>query len=197
MTIIALLIFTAIILISISIHEYAHAKAADILGDPTPRLAGRLTLNPFSHLDPVGFVMLLIFKIGWAKPVPINPYNFRNPEKGMLITGLAGPISNFFLAWILAVLLKTIPVSQWVYNDYLWIQVMTSAIWVNIALMVFNLLPIPPLDGSRIFTQYMPITWQMTLERYGFIILVGVIFFPPTQQILLMLINFIYTLLLR
>lgn len=192
MTLLALLIFTGIILISISIHEFAHAKTADILGDPTPRLAGRLTLNPMAHLDPFGFLMLLIIRIGWAKPVPINPYNFKNPERGMMMTGLAGPISNFLLAWILAILFKFVPM-----NDYLWVQVMTSAIWVNLALMIFNLLPIPPLDGSRIFTQYMPAEWQVTLDRYGFMILIGILIFPPTQELLSTVIGFVYTLLMR
>lgn len=192
MTILALLIFTGIILISISIHEYAHAKTADILGDPTPRLAGRLTINPMAHLDPFGFLMLLIVKIGWAKPVPINAYNFKNPERGMLMTGLAGPISNFLLAWVLAIVFKYVPI-----HDYLWMQVMSSAIYINLALMIFNLLPIPPLDGSRIFTQYMPVEWQMNLERYGFFILIGILIFPTTQELLSAIIGFVYSLLMR
>ncbi len=192
MTLLALIIFVGIILVSLSIHEYAHAKAADVMGDPTPRMAGRLTINPLAHLDPIGFLMLLIVRIGWAKPVPINPYNFKNPEKGMMITGLAGPISNFLLAWVLAILLKTIPL-----NNYLWVEVMQSAIYINLALMIFNLLPIPPLDGSRIFTQYMPVEWQMNLERYGFMILIGILIFPPTQEILSTIIGFVYTLLMH
>lgn len=192
MTALGLLLFVIIILASLTIHEYSHAKAADILGDPTPRMAGRLTLNPIAHLDPVGFLALLLIRIGWAKPVPINPYNFKNPERGMLITGIAGPISNFFLAWILAIVLKTIP-----FNNAVWVEALQSAIWINLALMVFNLLPIPPLDGSRIFTQYMPVEWQMSLERYGFLILIGVIMFPPTQELLMVIIGLIYGLLLR
>lgn len=192
MAIFSLLIFIIIILLSLSIHEFAHAKAADILGDPTPRLAGRLTLNPLAHLDPLGFLALLLIKIGWAKPVPINPYNFSNPQKGMMITGIAGPISNFILAWILAVILKTVPI-----QDFLWIEVMQNAIWINLALMIFNLLPIPPLDGSRIFTQYFPFEWQVNLERYGFFILLGVLIFPTTQELLVSAISFAYGLLLR
>jgi Zn-dependent protease len=185
----ALILYVIIILISISIHEFAHAKAADVLGDPTPRLSGRLTLNPLAHLDPIGFLMLLIIRIGWAKPVPINPYNFKNPNTGMMIVGLAGPFSNFIIAWVLAIFLRNIPAPHYLLYDAL-----TAAIWINLALMVFNLLPIPPLDGSRIFTQYLPIETQMYLERYGFIILVMILLFPPTQQLLSLLIGLLYRL---
>jgi Zn-dependent protease len=185
----ALILYVIIILISISIHEFAHAKAADVLGDPTPRLSGRLTLNPLAHLDPIGFLMLLIIRIGWAKPVPINPYNFKNPNTGMMIVGLAGPFSNFIIAWVLAIFLRNIPAPH-----YLWYDALTAAIWINLALMVFNLLPIPPLDGSRIFTQYLPVETQMYLERYGFIILVFILLFPPTQQLLMLLIGLLYRL---
>ncbi|KAF0133833.1 MAG: peptidase M50 [Candidatus Saganbacteria bacterium] len=185
------IILIAVVLFSISMHEYAHAKVADVLGDPTPRLAGRLTLNPLAHLDPIGFLMLVLIKIGWAKPVPINPYNFKNPSQGMMLVGLGGPVSNFILAWILAIIFKTVPI-----NNYLWATVLQSAIFINLALMVFNLLPIPPLDGSRIYTQYLPVEWQYNLEKYGFFILIGIIMFPPTQEILFFVINFFYRLLL-
>ena len=183
----ALILYVIIILISISIHEFAHAKAADVLGDPTPRLSGRLTLNPLAHLDPIGFLMLLIIRIGWAKPVPINPYNFKNPNTGMMIVGLAGPLANFIIAWILAIFLRNVPAPH-----YLWYDALTAAIWINLALMVFNLLPIPPLDGSRIFTQYLPNDTQVFLERYGFFLLIFILIFPPTQQLLLALISLIY-----
>jgi len=191
MTLLGILIFIIIILISLTIHEFSHAKAADILGDPTPRMAGRLTLNPLAHVDPLGFLALLLVRIGWAKPVPINPYNFKNPQRGMMLTGLAGPFSNFILAWLLAAVFKTVPI-----HDALWIQIMQSAIWINLALAIFNLLPIPPLDGSRIFTQYFPVEWQINLERYGFFILIGVIIFPPTQMLLLEIISAVYGLLM-
>ncbi|NQU17409.1 MAG: site-2 protease family protein [Candidatus Saganbacteria bacterium] len=184
------LIFIPIILGCITIHEYAHAKVADMLGDPTARYAGRLTLNPIPHIDPFGLIALILFKIGWAKPVPVNPYNFQDPEKGMMMVGLAGPLSNFILAWILAVIVKTIPI-----NSVFWIKMLYSAIFVNLALMVFNLLPIPPLDGSRIFTRYLPVDVQMNLERYGFVILIVVIFFPPTQALLFGVIQFFFNLL--
>lgn len=189
MEILFFLLFILVILGSISVHEYFHAKAADILGDPTPRLAGRLTVNPIAHIDPIGLLMLVLIRIGWAKPVPINPYNFKNPNQGMMIVGLAGPVANFLLAWILAVILRTAPGL----NSF-WAYLLSNAIFVNLALMVFNLLPIPPLDGSRIFTQFLPYEWQYNLERYGFLILVLILIFPPTQALLFMLIRFFYNL---
>lgn len=187
----ALMLYVIIILISISIHEFAHAKAADVLGDPTPRLSGRLTLNPLAHLDPIGFLMLLIIRIGWAKPVPINPYNFKNPNTGMMITGLAGPLSNFITAWVLAIVLRNIPAPHYVIYDAL-----QAAIWINLALMIFNLLPIPPLDGSRIYTQFLPSETQIFLERNGFWLLIFVLIFPPTQRLLMLLISFVYRLII-
>jgi Zn-dependent protease len=186
----ALILYVVIILVSISIHEFAHAKAADVLGDPTPRLSGRLTLNPLAHLDPIGFLMLIFIRIGWAKPVPINPYNFKNPNTGMMITGLAGPLSNFFTAWVLAIVLRNIPSLHYVLYD-----AFSAAIWINLALMIFNLLPIPPLDGSRIFTQFLPYETQVFLERYSFVLLIAILIFPPTQQLLLTLISLVYRLL--
>jgi len=184
------IIFIPILLISITIHEFAHAFAADRLGDPTPRLAGRLTLNPINHIDPIGFLMLLIIHIGWAKPVPINPYNFKNPRSGMVITGLAGPISNFIFAWMLVVCLKTIPILSG-----LVIELLQLAIWINLALIVFNLLPIPPLDGSRIFSPFLPVEVQINLERYGFIILIAILLFPGTSGLIVYLIQIFYNLL--
>ncbi|MBU0573873.1 MAG: site-2 protease family protein [Candidatus Margulisbacteria bacterium] len=184
-------VLVPIILICVSIHEYAHAKVADMLGDPTPRQAGRLTLNPISHIDPIGLIMLIIARIGWARPVPVNPYNFKNPEWGMTMVGLAGPVSNFFFAWVLAVIFRFLPGYSSMAH-----YVIYQAIFINLALMVFNLLPIPPLDGSRIYTQYLPSEWQFFLERYGFIILVAFIILPPTQMLLFTVIQFFLNLLL-
>jgi Zn-dependent protease len=181
------ILLIVIVLISITVHEYSHAKAADMLGDPTPRLAGRLTLNPIAHIDPIGFLMFIVIKIGWAKPVPINPYNFKDPKKDVIIVGAAGPISNFLMAWVVAILAKTLPISGWA-----WYSITQSFVFINIALAVFNLLPIPPLDGSRIFTQYLPYEWQENLERYGFVILLIVLLFPPIQYLFVSLINAIY-----
>jgi len=188
---IEIIILAIVVLLSISIHEFSHALVADRLGDPTPRLAGRLTLNPIAHIDPLGLLALLLVRIGWAKPVPINPYNFKNPNQGMMLTGLAGPASNLFLAWVLAIVLKNVPI-----RTDIWIMALQMGISINLALMIFNLLPVPPLDGSRIYTQYLPAEWQYNLEKYGIFILIGIILFPPTQEILFFLINFIYRLLM-
>lgn len=188
-TIMELLVLLPIILVSISIHEFAHAKVADILGDPTPRMAGRLTLNPIKHIDPIGFLMLLLVRIGWAKPVPVNPYNFRHPRRDMAYVGLAGPASNFFFAWILAIFLRTFP-----YFDMFWVQVIQLTIWINLALMVFNLLPIPPLDGSRIFAPFIPEEFYENMQRYAFIILIAILLFG--FPIIRALIFFFYNLLL-
>jgi Zn-dependent protease len=152
-----MLISVPILLIVITIHEFAHAKAADMLGDPTPRYFGRLTLNPFSHLDPIGFLMLFIFRFGWAKPVPVNPANFRDPKSGEVIVSLAGPVSNLFLAWALLMIIKFSPIGMFSFDKTMIIaQILSYAAWINIALAVFNLIPIPPLDGSRVLEALLP-----------------------------------------
>jgi len=195
-----LLISLPVILITISIHEFAHAKVADMLGDPTPRLAGRLTLNPISHIDPIGFLMLLLFRFGWAKPVPINPYNFADSRRGSAVVGLAGPLSNFFTAWVLATAIKFLPFSAMGagISDII-LAVASYAIWINIALAVFNLIPIPPLDGSHILEAVLPAEQAASLQGmapYGFMILVMILLFGPTQDILALIINSLYGLLL-
>lgn len=134
-------------LLGISIHEFSHGLAADRLGDNTPRLQGRLTLNPAKHLDPIGFLCLLVFGFGWAKPVMINPRNFKNPRRDDAIVSLAGPISNFLIAFLFMGLIKlTINTSL----SPTAIDVFYGTVMVNLMLMIFNLIPIPPLDGHHI-----------------------------------------------
>ncbi len=181
-----------IILMTITIHEYAHAKVADLLGDPTPRLSGRLTLNPISHIDPIGFLMLILVRFGWAKPVPINPYNCRNPRQASLLISLAGPGSNFLAAWIIAILFKNLPIS---YGE-LGSQLISYTIWINLALGVFNLIPIPPLDGSHVLEYFLPphqmeIFYQ--LQQYSFILLIAIVFFGT--PVLMAVVEFLYRLL--
>ncbi|MCF7793470.1 MAG: site-2 protease family protein [Candidatus Cloacimonetes bacterium] len=145
-----------ILLISLTIHEYSHGYVAYRLGDDTAKRAGRLTLNPISHIDPLGLIMLFIARIGWAKPVPINPYNFNDQKRDMAISAAAGPLSNFAFAIILSVIFNLIKranpeilhtassVSQF------WLSMLLYAILINLALGIFNLIPVPPMDGSKI-----------------------------------------------
>ncbi len=147
-----LIYFLVALVIAISVHEAAHAFAAYKLGDPTAKHQGRLTLNPLKHLDPLGTLMLFIAKFGWGKPVPVNPYNFQNPVRDSAIVSLAGPMSNFAVALICSIPLKYFPQIVPVQGlDILWITLN-----LNILLGVFNLLPFPPLDGSKIFAVFVP-----------------------------------------
>jgi Zn-dependent protease len=149
------------ILLAISIHEYSHAQMADFLGDPTAKYHGRLTINPIAHLDLFGTLLLFFFGFGWGKPVPFNPYNLRNPKQGEILVGLAGPLSNFLMAIISGLIFRSFPFFK---NSLFLIYF----IWINIALAVFNLLPLPPLDGSYIFLNIFP---QTSVRK--FILLAG------------------------
>jgi len=137
------------ILLALSIHEYSHAQMADFLGDPTAKYQGRLTINPLAHLDPFGTLLLFLFGFGWGKPVPFNLYNLRNPKQGEFLVGLAGPLSNFLMAIISGFIFRSFPFFK---NSLFLIYF----IWINIALAVFNLLPLPPLDGSYVFLNIFP-----------------------------------------
>ncbi|GIW66406.1 MAG: hypothetical protein KatS3mg095_0304 [Candidatus Parcubacteria bacterium] len=168
------------LLISVVFHELAHGLTAYKLGDDTPRLAGRLTLNPINHLDPIGSLLLPFisysiggFIFGWAKPVPINPLSFKNPKKDMALVALMGPITNILIALILLFLLKISIFLQMTIN----LDLILSFVRLNILLAIFNLLPIPPLDGSRIFLSFLPISTQFFLEQFGFILIIIFIFF--------------------
>lgn len=165
------------LLIALTVHEYAHARAAVTLGDPTPRLLGRLTLNPVAHLDPLGLIMLWLFKFGWAKPVPINPNYFKNYRQDMLIVSLAGPASNMLLALLTAFLIGILAKMQLLNGS--WVKVLWMTYTYNIILAIFNLVPIPPLDGSKILASILPgqqgrIFEQ--LEQYGPFILMGLVY---------------------
>ncbi len=166
------------LLLALTVHEYFHGYVAYRQGDPTAKIEGRLTLNPLKHIDIFGFLAFLIFRIGWAKPVPINPYNFRDLRKGIILTSLAGPAANFILAIPFGLLLRFIPRNAMVLN-LVWIMAYGGLVY-NLVLCAFNLIPIPPLDGSKILFPLLPsstLNAQMWLERHGFILLIGLIFF--------------------
>lgn len=136
--------------VAISVHEAAHAAMAYRLGDPTAKNQGRLTLNPLKHLDPIGTLMLFIARFGWGKPVPVNPNNFQNPVQDSALTAFAGPAANFITALVISLPIKYLDMPFWL-ADILWLT-----FDINIVLGIFNLLPFPPLDGSKIFAVFMP-----------------------------------------
>ncbi len=169
------------VLLALTVHEFAHGWMAYRLGDPTPKLAGRLTLNPLKHLDPIGTLMVFLVRIGWAKPVPVNPYNFRNPVSGMLLTAAAGPGANFVLAIALGLCYRLLSGFHPLYGSFSYRMVLFMiefTIFISIALGIFNLIPIPPLDGSKILMGLLPERYRESygrLERYGPVILVAFI----------------------
>ncbi len=187
------------LIIALVIHEYAHAKAADVMGDFTPRMTGRLTLNPMAHIDPIGLIMLLVVRFGWAKPVMINARNFRNWRQGELLVAVAGPVANLLVAFIsllaMAVLFKLGMFSEGVR------LVLSMMVLFNINFAIFNMLPLPPLDGSKVLMVLLPgrLAYKlMSLERYSFIILIFLMMTPfltmiliPLQRLVLSVFNLI------
>lgn len=171
------------ILIASTVHEYAHAYVAFRLGDATAKAEGRLTLNPIKHIDPLGALSMVLFRFGWSKPVPINEYAFKNREIGTALVALAGPLSNLMLAFLISILYK------YVLSDtsFLIVFSLYTFTTINIALAVFNLLPIPPLDGHKIVRAILPkglrYYWEQ-LERYSILlILLLVLPFSPLNDI--------------
>jgi len=178
------------IIIALSIHEFAHGYAAYKLGDSTAKLDGRLTLNPLRHLDPIGMILIILVGFGWAKPVMVNPYNFKNAKQDMAIVSLAGPLSNFILGFFVMLLFVALtipfPNALTIQSGFIafvgpmgifleFLQVLTL---LNIMLGVFNLLPIPPLDGSKLFSIILPdhLYFRYINFRYGMLIMVALIF---------------------
>lgn len=160
-----LIAFILALLLAITIHEFAHAWMANYLGDPTAKYQGRLTLNPLAHLDPIGTIFLLLAGFGWGKPVPINPNNLQDETIDGIKISLAGPFSNLLLATFLGLLIRFIPFSTAVFNFLVIIIVL------NLILMVFNLLPIPPLDGSHILKLFIPAESYHLFQQLGLPIL--------------------------
>lgn len=163
-------------LICITLHELSHGYVAYRLGDDTAKKAGRLTLNPIKHLDIMGLIMMVIFRVGWAKPVPVNMYKFKNPKRGMAITALAGPVSNILIAVVFLFLygLLLIPLSAGAVGQYL-LRMMKLTAYISVGLGIFNLIPVPPLDGSKVLFSLMSDESYyklMRYERYGTIAMV-------------------------
>ena len=161
--------YAVMVLVILPVHELAHAFAAHKLGDDTAKWNGRLTLNPTAHLDLQGTLMLVLFGVGYARPVPINPYNFRNARKGMALSALAGPVSNLLMAVVSVGLFRLCValIPNAMVLGYLYLILIDVFAWINIRLAIFNLLPIPPLDGSKIFGYFLPDRWVYTMERYS------------------------------
>lgn len=169
--------YAVLILVMLPVHELAHAYAAYKLGDNTAYWNGRLRFNPLAHLDPIGAAMLVLFGFGYARPVPVNPRNFRNPKRDMALTALAGPVSNILMAAVSIAIFRILvflPLSFTALSiaELVLIRVFAS---VNIGLAVFNLLPIPPLDGSRILALVLPDRWINTMEYYSRYITMGLL----------------------
>ncbi|MDP1853864.1 MAG: site-2 protease family protein [Candidatus Omnitrophota bacterium] len=184
----------AIFFMAVVIHEFAHGWCAYKLGDPTAKYAGRLTLNPLAHIDPVGTVLLpllltvmrapIIF--GWAKPVPINFWNFKHPRRDMILVGLSGPLSNILLAFLVSLILKMTLFSPFIR------QVLELFVVINLFLAVFNLIPIPPLDGSRVLVGLLPrnLTFVIArLEQFGMLILIVLIWLGLLDSIVWPIVN--------
>lgn len=164
------LIWAISLVIALTIHEYAHAKVADTLGDPTPRANGRVNLNPLSHLDPLGTILILIVGFGWGRPVEFDPYNLRNPRRDTALIALAGPASNIILAIILSIL------ANFLVLDSLIASIIPLMIMMNISLAIFNLVPVFPLDGEKILKGFLPtelaVEYDNLMRQYGTLILI-------------------------
>jgi Zn-dependent protease len=175
------------LLIAIIFHELAHGYTAYKLGDPTAKNAGRLTLNPIKHIDPVGFLFMLVFRFGWAKAVPINPAYFKNRKRDMIFVSVAGVLTNFFLAILFGFIIINFNIT----NEYLF-QMLLITMWYNIMLGIFNLLPFPPLDGSKVVASLLPTKLEYLFykyERYFYFILLLLIMTNTIDRILVPLIN--------
>ena len=185
-----LLLLVPVLVVSMVLHELAHAYVANRLGDPTARMLGRLTLNPLKHADPMGTAMFAItyltsgFMFGWAKPVPVQPRFFNRPHQAMALVAIAGPLVNLAIAWLIAVVyIHLVPDATGTLLDLIGL-----AFGSNVILAVFNMMPIPPLDGSRVLAAVMPRemaeAWGR-LDQFGFIIIFGLLFlFPPFFQMI-------------
>lgn len=181
----------AAVLIAATIHEFAHALIADRLGDPTARNLGRLSFNPIVHLDPLGTIFFLLAGFGWAKPVPVNPRNFHDPRGGMLQVAVAGPLANITAAFALGMLLKVPGLA----GASLWAPFLALVIWINIVLAIFNLIPIPPLDGSRILAAVLPPEQSYAFSRlqpYGTLVLLALLYTGIVARVMMPAVQWLF-----
>lgn len=186
------------LLIALTVHEYAHAKVADNLGDFTPRMNGRLTLNPVAHIDPIGLIMLFFAQIGWAKPVPINLNNFDDWRKGEMQVSLAGPLTNLITAFVASIFFALC--FKYSFAPHWLVMVLQLIIIYNVNFAIFNLVPIPPLDGSKILSSLLPgrlaYKYQSSvINRYSFFILIALVFTGILGFIIHPISNFIISIL--
>jgi Zn-dependent protease len=168
-----LIVRIPVLLFAITIHEYAHGKAALSLGDPTASQMGRLTLNPIKHIDPMGAICLFLFNFGWARPVPVNPRYFKNTRQDIILMSLSGPLANLSAAFITGIFIRYFMLPWEIYQ-----KVLMYGLMMNVGLGLFNLLPIPPLDGSHVLENVLPPKASMTyrrVARYGPIFLISII----------------------
>jgi Zn-dependent protease len=195
-------IAVGVLMISVIFHEVAHGYTAFRLGDPTARNAGRLTLNPLKHIDPFGTVILPLllilarfpYPVGWAKPVPVNAHLLRDPRRGMILVGAAGPLTNVTLAILAALALRHLPFAS---APFLF-DVVRFLCYVNILLSVFNLVPVPPLDGSRVVAGLLPLRFRKAYESiapYGFFVVIGLFYLGLMDRVILPLCDLIFSLL--
>lgn len=195
----SLAIFSIIILImSVVIHEVSHGYAAYLQGDYTAYYEGRLTLNPIRHVDPIGSIIVPIittlggFPFGWAKPVPFNPYNLKNQRWGELIVAIAGPVSNILVALVFGLIIRFGALSL----PSAFISLSILVVLVNLGLAIFNLIPVPPLDGSKVLFSILPFKYQhyrIQLERYSFLLVIVLIMIPQFSTILGMIVTTIFS----
>ncbi|MDE2058800.1 MAG: site-2 protease family protein [candidate division NC10 bacterium] len=179
------------ILAALTFHEYAHGWVADKRGDPTARLMGRLTFNPIAHLDPVGTLALILTPVGWAKPVPVNFDNLRHPRRDMVLVAAAGPGANLILASVCAWLLRLFDGTEGISESAWWLTpvhlMLYKSVLINVALAIFNLIPLLPLDGGRVLAGLLPPRQAASygrLERYGFVILLVLMFSGAVERLI-------------